>query len=727
MITVQELIQGIEAKNGFPLDQPQKDAIAHGNGPLLVAAGPGTGKTEVLVARALKFLCCDGVQPGSIMLTSFTDKAARNLDERLEEGFAYLVNLYPRLANVDTAEIRVGTLHGLCNRILQEQRYTPYQNCRLLDGMESELVVHKDVAMKISNTEKNSMLSQFKYLFRRNPNSPTTWDWATALSTLFNRLIEDQIDLSTMQASGRSWSSLYQAIQLYEQALNERYACDFAHLLRHFHEFLASNESNVFLQGSQDGFNIQPSLTHVLVDEYQDTNPIQESIYLRLCDTAPHNLTVVGDDDQALYRFRGGNVDCMVGFKAVCQNRWNTSLRTVYLNDNHRSDDGIVKWCNDYMASFPVMKKPNARITGKPMLNPASGRTSSHPPVGLIRRAKVEQCALDFANLIYDLRDNSIVQDYSQCALLLPSTRNSPRAAGPYLKALRGKGIPIYNPRSGDYQEQEEVAQALGAFIRIVDPQLNHLHNLFSSSRARKMAESWVAKYDTAATLHPELAHYIAESGDAIQKLATSKLVEPNTPTIPYRIFAHEPFVSYRRDPERRLRLSKLTRLFEKFCALYGRQLRTSSTIAGDLPSFWYGDFCYGLSGYIAQRGLDDDEDEDEICPAGHFPVMTIHQAKGLEFDFVFVGNLGSSVPEDSSHFLEHDLRKFRINQPLIAHTTTDAAWHDAIRKHFVAYSRARHGLVLIATDGQLRKKGTETASFSNCGGGWARQNALRL
>ena len=108
------------------MDQPQKDAIAHGDGLLLIAAGPGTGKTEVLAARALKLLCCDGVPPSSIMLTSFTDKATRNLVDRLEEGFAYLANLYPQLAEVDTAEVRIGTLHALCNRILQEHRYTAY-------------------------------------------------------------------------------------------------------------------------------------------------------------------------------------------------------------------------------------------------------------------------------------------------------------------------------------------------------------------------------------------------------------------------------------------------------------------------------------------------------------------------------------------------------------------------------------------------------------------------
>jgi DNA helicase-2/ATP-dependent DNA helicase PcrA len=85
LITLPELIAGIEAKNGFALDQSQKDAIGYGQGPLLIAAGPGTGKTEVLVARCLKFICCDGVDPGSIILTTFTEKAATNLEDRLRK------------------------------------------------------------------------------------------------------------------------------------------------------------------------------------------------------------------------------------------------------------------------------------------------------------------------------------------------------------------------------------------------------------------------------------------------------------------------------------------------------------------------------------------------------------------------------------------------------------------------------------------------------------------
>ena len=727
-MALKDLIRGIEDKNGFPLDQPQKDAIAYGSGPLLIAAGPGTGKTEVLVARVLKFMCCDSVAPGSIMLTTFTEKAAQNLEDRLEEGFAYLAKQHPQIATIDTAEIRVGTLHALCNQILQENRYTAYQNYRLLDELESALLINKSVAERVTETDKKALLSHFPYLFGKNKLAPSRWDWALALMVIFNRLIEDQIDLATMQTKGDPWKSLYQAHQIHEQALADSYACDFAHLLQHFREFLDSSQSTTFLKGSQDDFKMRPPLSHVLVDEYQDTNPIQESIYLRLCDTIPHNITVVGDDDQALYRFRGGTVECMVGFDVACQARWSTKPCVIYLVDNHRSDDDIVRWCNNYIDSFPVMRQPNVRIAGKPTLRPASARpTGTHPALGLIRRPKVSQCAGDFAALVRDLRANRVVQDYSQCVLLLPSTKNSPKAAGPYLQALQLESIPVYNPRSRDYQEQEEVAQALGAFIRIVDPELNHLHKLHPNARARQLVQAWVNAYDAIVPSHPELSWYVANSAAAIQKMGTQELITPDTPTILYRIFAHQPFVTYQNNPEQDLRLSKLTRLLEAFCASYQRQLWTSKDTKGELSFSWYGNLYYGVGGYIAQRGIDDDEDQNEICPTGSFPIMTIHQAKGLEFDFVFAGNLGRAVTESKAHQLEHDLRPFRRNQPTVTHSISDAKWHDAIRQQFVAYSRAKHALILIATDTQLGKKGNETAAFGGQGGGWVLQNALRL
>lgn len=723
-ITEIELLAGIEAKNGFPLDAAQRQAIQYGAGPLLIAAGPGTGKTEVLVARCLKFMCCDAVAPGAIMLTTFTEKAAKNLQDRLSEAFLFLCGMYPQLADIDPSDLRIGTLHGLCNDILQQYRYTAYQNLRLLDEVTSSLLVHKSV---VNNTQPlhPTLFGQFNYLFGNKPqNALSKWDWALALQQVLNRLVEDQIDMNALQQVGGPWLALLQADGIYEQALANTSACDFSRLLRYFREFLDTAQGNLFLNG--DGSGMRLPLTHVLVDEYQDTNPIQESIYLRLADTAPHNITVVGDDDQALYRFRGGTVECMVGFSSACQNSWGVMPTVIYLSDNHRSDRDIVQWCNTYISSFPQMAAPNVRIPGKPPLNATLGRTAAHPAVGLIRSGTVGACAAAMAGLVSDLRTQGIIQDYSQCVLLLRSTKNSPNFAGPYVAALQARNIPIYNPRSKDYLEQPEVAQCLGAFVRIIDPQLIQVGTLMSPS-IRQLVQRWVAEYDLIAPGNPTLAGYVAQSGQAIANKAASVRITPAMPTILYRILAHQPFVGYQVNPEMDLRLSKLTRLFESFCSQYGRQLWTDNTNAGRLPEWWFGGFYYGLCGYLEKRGLDDDEDEEVVCPGGYFPIMTVHHAKGLEFDFVFVGNLGGGLWASNAHQLEQDLRPFRFNQPAVVHPISAAQWHDDIRQHFVAFSRAKYALILIATDGQLRKRGNETASFGNQGGAWVRQNVPRL
>ena len=723
-ITIQELIEGIEEKNDFPLDTAQKDAIAHGNGPLLIAAGPGTGKTEVLVARCLKFICCDGVNPGSIILTTFTEKAAKNLEDRLSEAFLFLFNKYPQqLAGIDPSNLRIGTLHGLCNDILQEYRYTAYQNLRLLDEVESALLIHKSVVSNMQHLQ-GSLFNLFSYLFRNKPQRYLgRWDWTLALVQLFDRLINDQIDLNELQAKGGSWPDLHQANIIYENALADAQACDFSRLLRYFREFLDTGQGGSFLQG--DG-NVRLPLTHVLVDEYQDTNPIQESIYLRLCDTQPHNITVVGDDDQALYRFRGGTVECMVGFSSACQTRWGVIPHVIYLSDNYRSNREIVEWCNNYITSFPSMNEPDVRIPGKPPLNSASGRTSTHPAVGLIRSNSVGNCVTGMAKLVNDLQTNGIIQDYSQCVLLLRSTKNTPNFAGPYQAALEDQNIPVYNPRSKDYLEQAEVAQCLGAFIRIIDPQLSQIQNLMSPS-IKELVQNWVDEYDSIVPANSGLATYVTQGAQAIASKGTAERITPVMPTILYRILSLQPFVGYQADPEMDLRLSKLTRLFESFCAQYGRQLWTDNTNMGELPGWWYGNFYYGLCGYLEQRGLDDDEEEEVVCPTGYFPIMTIHQAKGLEFDFVFIGNLGFSVQDSSAHHLEQDLRQFRRTSPVVVHSIDNAKWHDAIRQHFVAYSRAKYALILVASDTQLRKTADQTASFGNQGGGWVRHNVQRL
>ena len=114
-----ELVSKLESLTGYKYGPDQKAAILHGDGPLWITAGPGSGKTEVLVARTLKLLLCDKLSPSSVFLTTFTEKAADNLVNRIA---TYLDDLDVS-PQISAADLRTGTLHSLCDTVMREHRY----------------------------------------------------------------------------------------------------------------------------------------------------------------------------------------------------------------------------------------------------------------------------------------------------------------------------------------------------------------------------------------------------------------------------------------------------------------------------------------------------------------------------------------------------------------------------------------------------------------------------
>lgn len=721
-ITSQAFIDSITAKNGFPPNAGQQLAITHGDGPIWIVAGPGTGKTEVLALRCLKLLCCDAIDPRSILVTTFTVAAGRNLSDRIAGGLEYLISRHPGLAGIDLSGLRIGNLHSLCNEILQSYRYEPYRDRRLLDGLDSEMFLRNRLAAWARDNAQD-IHTGFNYLFKPSNFPPSLWEWTKAIKILLDHAVEDLLDASRLAVGLPHYAALARLAVEYDSQLDARGACDFARLQRYFLAFLGSPAGRLYLDGDPSIPN--PPLTHILVDEYQDTNPIQEQIYFTLAGSAPHNLTVVGDDDQAMYRFRGGTVDCMVGFGERCQELWGIDPEVVQLSENYRSHRDIVTWCNSYIVSYPAMNAPGVRVDNKAPLVAQSGINGAYPAAGFIRRAKISDLATEFADTVLALRTNNIVEDYSQCVLLLGSAKESDQWAGPYADALRQRGIPVYNPRSKAYLEQPEVQELLGTIVAILDPDLAAMAQ-YQSPKVHALVRRWIAASRAAAGRVPELAEYIRLSQARIQTAPAGDTLSSAMPTVLYRILAHEPFVTYQTNPEQDLRLAKATRIIEAFCTEVGRRLQADNATAGVVNQYWLGRFYSVLCAYFAERGMDDDEDEEVTCPVGRFPIMTIHQSKGLEFDFVFVAGLGKSYSEGNAHQLEADLRAYRNRQPTTAILPAEAALHDAVRAHYVAYSRAKHSLALLATQGQLRKTSAQTASFGGNGGSGMTQ-ALRV
>jgi DNA helicase II / ATP-dependent DNA helicase PcrA len=757
-VNLNQMLETLEKLPGrqVQVTKEQRAVIEHETGPLWVIAGPGSGKTEVLVLRCLKLVCVEKLTPASIIITTFTERAAKNIEDRMALYKEYLAKSDPSLRQVDLARVRVGTLHSLCNDIMQEYRYPDYQNVRLLDEMEQPLFVYEHSILAATNAPANqrTLWDKLDYLVDRwDPISgkrwnrafmPSRWRRAHAAVILFNHIAEDMLDVANMKSKGGVWRILADAYEEYLKSLKNHFRCDFAHVQKRFLEFLNTPRGAQFLNG--EGTPEHAGIRHVLVDEYQDTNFIQEAIYLRMAASKPHTLTVVGDDDQALYRFRGATVECMVTFDKACQRAWNVpvkSIRQLPLMGNFRSHSRIVEWCSDYIESFDLMGKPGARAPRKPRLSPQSSIRGNHPSVALLTRNNVADLADAFAQLVRGLLDNGIVQKPSDCALLMKSTRENSRWAGPYVDALRGRNILTYNPRSKALLQQEEVMAALGGLVEVLDPEEKAQAAVYGDG-IQNMATGWRTTYRGLARNNSNLARYVTSARQRIAAIPKNQLIMLSGPTgalnfpatlqeLFYHLLNHEPFKTWLDDPERTVRLGTLTKAIEAYCSnpVPGRDaptrgfLRTSTQTAGEVNFNWRQNFYYALVGLLVTQGLDEPEDEEEFFPPDRLPVMTVHQVKGLEFPFVFVGGASEDPEPSAAHLLEDELLPFRQTAPASQpFNAAERALQDLARFYYVAYSRAQYALIMLARTSQVNQA---RPAFGGRGKAWYRQRVTIL
>jgi DNA helicase-2/ATP-dependent DNA helicase PcrA len=755
-MTTDELILALYPNPTQRTLTPEQEAIVkHPHGPAWVLAGPGSGKTEVLTVLVLRLLYVENdpgvqdarVEPDSILVTTFTEKAAKNLVDRIAGMRARLVAAHPDLSSVDISKLRVGTLHGLCNDLLQEFRAQNYQNVRLMDEFEQALFVREHLSLIKQSVPATEIpfWQQFPYLFTPQQWQPTRawapnrWNATKAIVKLLNRIAEDRVSISGLRASGNP--QLVRLADLYDEyqtLLSHNFRCDFSELQGRFLEFLQTPLGAAFRDG--DGTPGKPGIQWVLVDEYQDTNPMQEEIYFNLASIAPHNLVVVGDDDQAMYRFRGGSVECMVTFDAACRSYLGVPVGSVAsypLVANFRSHSEIVDFFNDFITAFPVMLAPGARAP-KPAIVPRKVIPQSYPVVCTIGGGNLEVVADQFADMVDGLISRGVVNDPNECCLLLKSTKETPNNAGKYVDALRSKGLVVYNPRNKSFTEQDEVQGILGAILAIVDPDRRYAQDQANQNIVPNSEPDLRATLDRLAGAYTPLRDYVDRAVASIRANAGERLTV-GLQELLYYILSIEPFSSWQNDPVRRVRMAKITKLLEAYSSMpvmdpttglprphvTRGMLKASQHFPGEIIAPWLGQFYNLFIGYVMQSGFDDEEDEDVICPPGMVPVMTMHQSKGLEFPFVFVGHMNEKPEVQASHQLETLFSAYPANPARAFNRPPepDRAEMDLIRQYYVAYSRPQYALILMGSTAQLNGDGIPTGPSKK----WVRHRTMPL
>jgi DNA helicase II / ATP-dependent DNA helicase PcrA len=303
------------------LNAQQKEAVTHTDGPLLVLAGAGSGKTRVIVYRILH-LIQGGVAPENILAVTFTNKAAREMRERvlgLGKEYPALARMFPERAPTVT------TFHALGVMILREQHrllglpryFTIYDRSDSMGALKQALEAAGYNAKEFEPRKILSIISKAK----GDAKSPEAW---------------------TEEARSYMGQAVRDVWPRYDQILRDNGALDFDDLLIRTLNLLRNNP--VVLKEYQDRF------THLHIDEYQDTNRVQYEI-ARLLSGDTQNICAVGDVDQNIYSWRGADMQNILKFE-----RHFPGARTVLLEENYRSTQTIIAASND------IIEKNAARI-----------------------------------------------------------------------------------------------------------------------------------------------------------------------------------------------------------------------------------------------------------------------------------------------------------------------------------------------------------------------------
>lgn len=435
----------------------QLEAILATDGPVLIIAGPGSGKTFTLVERIVYLIAQKGVAPESLFVATFTDKAARELTMRISNRLTDLGIKF------NLNEMYLGTFHSICLRLLEDYReFTRLKRSfTLFDQFDQQYFLYQHIKE-----------------FRELPDAQLvmgddqTGRWAQSENLLkwLNKVSEEALDAATLAAAPEpEIRALAACFAKYQELLHENNSLDFSGIQYEALQLL-EKRPEVLAQ-------VRDKLSYLMVDEYQDTNTIQERILLLLAGEKK-NLCVVGDDDQGLYRFRGATIRNILEFPALF---YEGQCKQVKLTVNYRSHPDIIRFYNEWMKQqcwddgtrvFRFAKQIVPRDADFPNM-----------PTAVRLAAGGDNWHTEVLTFLNDLKRSGKLSDWNQVAFLFRSVKNSKVVE--LARFLEHEGIPVFSPRSNMFFEREEIRLMIGALIFLF-PQ-------FPKVRAGRKACSWTS------------------------------------------------------------------------------------------------------------------------------------------------------------------------------------------------------------------------------------------
>lgn len=582
------------------LNSSQREAVTYMDGPSLIVAGAGSGKTRVLTYK-IAWLLQQGVPASSIMALTFTNKAAREMRERI-----------CRLVSADDARyLWMGTFHSICARLLRPEAeklgYT--RDFTIYDTPDMKSVI-KTICKERGLDEKIYKPSAVQSRISMLKNSLVSPDEYGKNQQLLRQDREVRM------------YELYDVYRIYQQRLKESNAMDFDDLLLKMLLLLRSSRE------AREKY--QQSFRYILVDEYQDTNYVQYLLIKELA--APqNNITVVGDDAQSIYSFRGADIRNILNFQQTY-----AGARLFKLERNYRSTQNIVNAANS------LIQKNQQQIRKQVYSENDIGQ-----PLALQTYMTDRDEAIGVAEAVQTDHRRSGV-DYNDIAVLYRTNAQSRAFEG----ELRKRNIPYRIYGGTSFYQRKEIKDAIGYFRLAVNPRDNEALVRIVGFPGRGIGDTTMRKVSDCATdqhlayldvmRHPNETGLDVNGGTKKKLTAFAGLIDilrEESETMDAFSFAEQTLkqtgvltaLALDRSPEgidRAQNVQELLNAIQEFV-----QTRENEGI----------DFT-PITDFLSEVSLLTDQDENLKDTTSRVTLMTVHAAKGLEFKHVYVVGLEENL-----------------------------------------------------------------------------------
>lgn len=612
------------------INESQRIIIEKAQTPAAVIAGPGTGKTYTIVKKVISLIKNQGLSPNRILITTFTKKAASELQTRIISEFNR------EGIKTELKDMMIGNFHSLALDFLEKYPSLdrPFLDAKVIDQVVEGYLIEEnlDLYKKIDNYEK--------YI---------TYNHAWEIKGIYEEITNKLMDVEGLLKSENPREVFAGQIFLtHEKLLRSKILINFQMILRDFY---------LLLKDPVRGDKIRNGIDFVIVDEYQDTNYIQQEIAFNL--VKDKEIMVFGDDDQSLYSFRGADPRNLTDFSEKFFKAKGYRAFTYKLDINYRSNQAIIdkslKWLDN--KDYGSENKKNLRSNDKE-INPNT-----------IVRARAGELK-NLATIIRILKQDI---NLGQIAFLFPSLNHA------YVSKLQSYfekvGIRVLNKKSSQFFKRDEIRGFIYLIMKIgqiktiyEDP--STIYGGFAKNKAKYKNYLHYLGKDESLKADVEIQNFIEAEKES--DLSITNLF--------YKAMGLEYFRKFLIMDEEDLDGARVL-----------GNISTMINLAKDFDEIFkdtnskahYQEFISSYLEYLfVSRAIEEYANIDSHKDAVNF--MTIHQAKGLEFEVVFISGLYDSPKPSKPGFLaDFDPNDYSYVK-------------DFYRKYYTGFTRAKNLLVLL-------------------------------